>query len=91
MFRRRLRAAALPLAGVALAALVLVAGATALITARLGGDAAFGLDLATVARALAPGVGGTLAAGLRACRSCSCRAFTTRMLAGLDPAGAAAR
>jgi hypothetical protein len=64
VFRRQIRGAAWPLAAVAIAAVVLVSGATVPLTLAAGGDAALGLDLSTVAGWLAPGVDGRLAAGL---------------------------
>jgi hypothetical protein len=64
LFRRRLRSALVPIALVGIATAVLLSGATCALTARVGGDAAFGLDLAQVSSWLAPGVAGKLAIGL---------------------------
>jgi hypothetical protein len=64
LFRRRLWVAAIPLVLIALAVALLVSGATAPLTAHLGGGAAFGLGLDEVSSWIAPGLSMNVAIGV---------------------------
>ena len=64
LFRRHLRCVIVPLGALALALIALLSGATMPLTAKLGGGAAFGLDLGQISTWFTPDVAAHVAVGL---------------------------